>query len=92
MQAPRHVGISATTEKKVLLEGEAQLRTDIQELLATRSQFRKSRRSRTTRYREARFLNRRERKGWLAPSVQNKVDAHIKLVKLSSLPSSCYQA
>jgi hypothetical protein len=78
----KHVGISATTESKVLLEGEAQLRTDIQELLATRSQLRKSRRSRTTRYREPRFLNRRRKEGWLAPSVQNKVDAHNKLVNL----------
>jgi 5-methylcytosine-specific restriction endonuclease McrA len=78
----KHVGLSATTEKQVLLEGEAQLRTDIQELLATRSQFRRSRRCRTTRYRKPRFLNRTRKVGWLAPSVQNKVDAHIKLVNL----------
>lgn len=76
----KHIGISATTEAKVLLEGEVQLRTDIQELLATRLQFRRSRRSRTTRYRQPRFLNRKRDKGWLAPSVQNKVDSHIKMV------------
>lgn len=76
------VGLSATTEKKVLFEAEAQLRTDIQELLATRSQFRKARRSRSTRYRQARFLNRKKLKGWLAPSVQHKVDSHLKLVRL----------
>ncbi len=79
----KHVGISATTEKKVLLEGEAQLRTDIQALLAKRRQFRCARRSRTTRYRDCRFLNRKRNEGWLAPSVQNKVDSHIKLVKLA---------
>ena len=78
----KHVGLSATTEQQVLLEGEAQLRTDIQELLATRLQFRKARRSRTTRYRKARFLNRKKTKGWLAPSIQHKVDSHIKLVNL----------
>jgi hypothetical protein len=78
----KHVGFSATTEKEVLFEGEAQLRTTIQDLLATRSQFRRARRSRTTRYRQPRFLNRKRKEGWLAPSVQNKVDAHIKLVKL----------
>ena len=62
----KHVGLSATTEKQVLLEGEVQLRTDIQELLATRLQFRRARRNRTTRYRQARFLNRKKRKdGWL---------------------------
>lgn len=78
----KHVGLSATTEKSVLLEGETKLRTDIQELLATRKGFRQSRRNRTTRYRECRILNRKREKGWLAPSVQNKVDAHIKLVNL----------
>ena len=76
----KHIGLSATTEKQVLFEAEAQLRTDIQDLLATRLQFRRARRSRTIRYREARFLNRKKPKGWLAPSVQHKVDAHIKLV------------
>src|SRR4051794_26993389 len=34
----KHVGLSATTQKQVLWEGEAQLRIDIQKLLATRSQ------------------------------------------------------
>lgn len=78
----KHIGLSATTEKRVLFEGEAQLRTDIQELLATRLQFRRARRHRTTRYRKARFLNRKKPKGWLAPSVQHKVDSHIKVIKM----------
>ncbi|MEH7130452.1 RNA-guided endonuclease IscB [Neobacillus drentensis] len=78
----KQMGVSATTETNVLLEGEVQLRTDIQELLATRLQFRRARRNRTTRYRKSRFLNRKRNVGWLAPSVQNKVDAHIKLVKM----------
>ncbi|WP_370627966.1 RNA-guided endonuclease IscB [Anoxybacillus sp. ST4] len=77
----KHVGLSATTKNQVLLEAEVQLRTDIQELLATRRQFRRSRRNRNTRYRKARFLNRKKPNGWLAPSTQHKVDSHIKLVK-----------
>ncbi|WP_231106969.1 RNA-guided endonuclease IscB [Anoxybacillus flavithermus] len=77
----KHVGLSATTKIQVLLEAEVQLRTDIQELLATRRQFRRSRRNRNTRYRKARFLNRKKPNGWLAPSIQHKVDSHIKLVK-----------
>lgn len=77
----KHVGLSATTKNQVLLEAEVQLRTDIQELLATRRQFRRSRRNRNTRYRKARFLNRKKPDGWLAPSIQHKVDSHIKLVK-----------
>lgn len=78
----KHVGLSATTEKQVLFEADIQLRTDIQQLLATRREFRRARRNRATRYRKPRFLNRKKTKGWLAPSVQNKVDSHIKLVDM----------
>jgi hypothetical protein len=78
----KHVGLSATTDKRVLFEAEVQLRTDIQERLATRREFRHSRRNRKTRYRQPRFLNRKKPNGWLAPSVQHKVDSHLKLVNL----------
>lgn len=78
----KHIGLSATTETRVLFEGDVQLRADIPQLLATRLQFRRSRRSRTTRYRKVRFLNRKKPKGWLAPSVQHKVDSHLKVVQL----------
>ncbi|HIW31222.1 MAG TPA: HNH endonuclease [Candidatus Paenibacillus intestinavium] len=76
----KHIGLSATTEKQVLFEAEVKLRTDIQELLATRRALRSNRRSRKTRYREPRFLNRKKDKGWLAPSLQNKVDMHTKMI------------
>src|SRR5579864_2818514 len=77
-----HIGVSATTEQKVLFEAEVQPRSDIQEVLATRRQFRRARRNRKTRYRKARFLNRNKPKGWLAPSVQHKVDCHLKTIRL----------
>lgn len=77
-----HIGVSATAEQQVLFEAEVLPRSDIQELLATRLQYRRARRSRKTRYRKARFLNRKKPEGWLAPSVQHKVDAHIKTIKL----------
>lgn len=76
----RHVGLSATTDKQVLFEADVQLRTDITLLLSTRRELRRSRRSRKTRYRKLRFDNRKKPKGWLAPSVQHKVDSHIKLI------------
>ena len=79
----KHIGVSATTEKEVLFEAEIALRNDIVDLLATRRSYRSSRRNRKTRYRKARFDNRKKPKGWLAPSVQNKVDAHTKVVKLA---------
>ena len=78
----QHIGVSATTEKAVLFEAEVTPRTDIQELLATRRQFRHARRNRKTRYRKKRFLNRKKPQGWLAPSVEHKVDTHIKTIKL----------
>ena len=78
----QHIGVSATTQQHVLFEAEVRPRQDIQELLATRAQFRRARRSRKTRYRAPRFLNRKKPKGWLAPSVEHKVAAHLKTIKL----------
>jgi RRXRR protein/HNH endonuclease len=77
-----HIGVSATTEENVLFEAEVQPRSDIQEVLATRRQFRRARRNRKTRYRKVRFLNRKKSDGWLAPSVQHKVEAHLKAIRL----------
>ena len=75
------IGVSATTDKKELLSAEIQLRNDIVDLLSTKRQNRKTRRSRL-RYRQPRFNNRvkSKHKGWLAPSVENKIYNHIKLV------------
>src|SRR6266480_148192 len=78
----QHIGVSTVASQKVLFEAEVLPRSDIQELLATRLQYRRTRRSRKTRYRKARFLNRNKPEGWLAPSVQHKVDCHIKTIRL----------
>lgn len=75
------VGISATTEKDELYCSETQLRNDIVKLLANRKAYRNNRRNRKTRYRKARFLNRKKCGSWLAPSVRHKIDSHLKLVK-----------
>lgn len=74
------VGLSATTEEDELYSAEIQLRTNIAELLAERRQCRKNRRNRKTRYRQPRFDNRSKLEGWLAPSIQHKIDSHMKLV------------
>ncbi|WP_249031051.1 RNA-guided endonuclease IscB [Thermosipho africanus] len=76
------VGISAITEKQELLSMEVELRQDIKKLLLERREYRRNRRYRKRRYRKPRFLNRRRYKGWLAPSVQWKVNTHIRLVNL----------
>jgi hypothetical protein len=74
------VGISAITNKQELLSMEVELRQDIKKLLLKRREYRRNRRYRKRRYRKPRFLNRRRYKGWLAPSVKWKADAHIRLV------------
>ena len=79
----KHVGASASTEKKELYTSQLELRGDtIVKLLATRREARHTRRNHKTRYRKARFLNRvhSKHKGWLAPSIENKIHAHIKLI------------
>jgi hypothetical protein len=76
------VGISAITNKQELFSAEVELRQDIRKLLLKRREYRSFRRYRKRRYRKPRFLNRRRPKGWIAPSVQWKVDAHIRLVNL----------
>ena len=71
------VGLSATTKKEVLFEAELTLRNDIVKLLSTRRELRRARRHRKTRYRKPRFNNRAKPKGWLAPSIQHKINTHI---------------
>lgn len=77
----KRIGLSATTCKEELLSMEVELRNDIVNLLSTRRQSRRTRRNRL-RYRQPRFLNRvkSKHKGWLAPSVQNKIQTHLTIV------------
>lgn len=77
----KHIGLSATTEKKELYAADVELRNDIVDLLSTRRENRRVRRNKL-RYREPRFNNRvhSKNKGWLAPSVENKINTHLKVV------------
>ena len=77
----KHIGLSVTTKDKVLFESDVELRNDIVDLLSTRRQNRRTRRSHKTRYRKPRFDNRKRKDGWLAPSVQNKVDSHLTVIR-----------
>ena len=79
----KHVGLSASTEKRELYSEEFTPRNDVVELLSTRRQNRRSRRNRKTRYRAPRFSNRvhSKHKGWLAPSVEVKIQEHITVIK-----------
>ena len=71
----KHIGIAVTSGNKVLTKGEIELRDDIHKNMMVRHQARRDRRNRNTRYRKARFLNRKRREGWLPPTVQSKLNA-----------------
>lgn len=75
-----HVGLSAISGEKELLIADVTLRTDIVKLNSEKRQYRKARRTRKTWHRKPRFLNRKKPGGWLAPSIQHKLDSHIKVI------------
>ena len=75
-----NIGLSAITDKKEVYSVEVKLRTDMIKLNSERRQYRRARRGRKTWYRQPRFLNRKKPEGWLAPSIQHKLDSHIKLI------------
>ena len=77
----KNVGLSAVSNTKELFRSEVELRTDIVKLLSERHQYRRTRRNRLW-YRKARFLNRvrTKKNGWLASSVQHRLDSHIKAI------------
>lgn len=76
----KHIGVSATTKGRVLYEADVTLRSDVSDLITVKRALRRSRRNRKTRYRKPRFNNRTRKEGWLAPSVQHKVDAHLQTI------------
>lgn len=78
----KYIGLSATTEKKELYAAEIELRNDIVNLISTRRENRRTRRGRL-RHRKARFNNRVHTKkvGWLAPSIRQKIQSHLKVVE-----------
>jgi RRXRR protein len=85
-------GIALLQNDKVIWAAELTHRgATIKAALLCRRQLRRGRRSRKTRYRQARFLNRTRPKGWLAPSLQHRVDTTItwvnKLIKFAPIGS-----
>ena len=79
----KHVGVSAVSETKELFSSEVELRTNISRLLSKRRMYRRLKRNKLW-YRPPRFNNRKKVGGWLAPSVQHKLDSHVKIVKFVS--------
>ena len=76
-----YIGYSAISDNKELITGELTLLKGQSERLKEKAMYRKQRRSRL-RYRKPRFDNRTKSKpiGWLAPSLQHKLDSHIRFI------------
>ena len=74
------IGVSATTEGRVLFEAEVEIRQDVPQNMEERRSKRSGRRSRKTRYREQRSANRRRPEGWLTPTMETKVRTHENVI------------
>lgn len=70
----KNIGIAIKSQNKIIAKGEIELRGDIKFNLTIRRQYRRSRRYRKTRYRQARFQNRKRPEGWLPPSIQSRIN------------------
>ncbi|MDR5897972.1 RNA-guided endonuclease IscB [Halomonas vilamensis] len=82
-------GIAAVANDMALYQEEVHLRTDIKTKMDTRRAYWRGRRFRKTRYREARFDNRRasRRTGRIPPSIRSKKEAIWRAVKTIPLPA-----
>ena len=76
-----NIGFSVIDAKQEYIAGEVKLLEGMKKKLLEKSSYRKIRRSRL-RYRKARWNNRvkSKKKGRLAPSVENKINTHIKII------------
>ncbi|OAD23880.1 HNH endonuclease [Candidatus Thiomargarita nelsonii] len=75
-----YIGFSAVTEIEEVLGGELTLLDGISERLTKRVKYRRARRNRL-RHRKPGFLKDTKREDWLAPSIQHKLDSHIKFIE-----------
>lgn len=74
------IGCAAITNGKVIYQSEIQVRQDVSKKMEQRNVYRKSRRNRKIRYREARWMNRASmrKEERLTPSIKSKIDSHLR--------------
>ena len=76
----QHIGLSLKSERQEYLSQQYDLLKDEKERHDSQRKYRRARRNRL-RYRKPRFDNRAVPEGWVAPSLQHKADAHIRLLQ-----------
>ena len=74
-----HLGLAVVGNKREYYASES-LRQSEKDRITSRRELRRSRRNHL-RHRKARFDNRRRKEGWLAPSVQHRLDFTISEIK-----------
>lgn len=75
----QNIGFSAINEKEELIGGELKMLAGMSERITEKRRYRSTRRNRL-RYRQPRWRNRRRKEGWLALSIQHKLDTHHRLI------------
>ena len=79
----KHVGVACVGNDKVLYQSQVKLQDNIKKKMDRRRAFRRNRRNRKTRYRKARFLNRRNsiRKDRYCPTLVSKFYGHVREIE-----------
>ena len=78
------IGSSAVNDKgDVLYMSQIEIRNDISDKLKQRSKYRRNRRNRKTRYRKARWLNRKNsiKNDRFSPTMTSKINSHLKEIR-----------
>ena len=78
------LGSSAVKDNgDVIYLSQVEIRNDISNKLKQRSKYRRNRRNRKTRYRKARWLNRKNsiKKDRFSPTMTSKINSHLKEIK-----------
>lgn len=73
----------ATDNGKIIYTSEVMVRNDIIDKMTQRAQYRRNRRNRKTRYRKARFLNRKNsiKTDRFSPTMISKLHSHVKEIE-----------
>lgn len=93
----QHIGISIKSAKHEYVGVQVDALKDEKKHHQDTTTYRRTRRNRKTRYRAARFDNRKatKSKGWLAPSIRHKKDIHLaqvqKYVKVFPITSIVFE-
>lgn len=78
------IGTAVTTNNgKIVYASEVAVRNDITDKMAQRAKYRRNRRNRKTRYRKARFLNRKNsiKTDRFSPTMVSKLHSHVKEIE-----------